>query len=143
MSASAFAWPKRCDIHNKEFEMPPERPTIPDLPRHCGSWVIVQNGKAIQETYHRRTAQRFADNGYEVLTTLQWLDRVNRTGETLSHTQVKALERLVQQGVSFHRANDPTMIALSTRGYVVRKDHRWRITPAGQEMIALYVGDGK
>lgn len=53
---------------------------IPDLEPHSGSWVIVSRatGRAVLETFERRTAEAINANRYEVLTALQWLHRVNR-----------------------------------------------------------------
>jgi hypothetical protein len=55
--------------------------TIPPLPRHCGSWIIVNRatGVAICETYDRRLILEWAedDQTIEVLTSLEYLQRVN------------------------------------------------------------------
>lgn len=50
---------------------------IPELENHCGSWMIVRDGKAIRETFVREFAEFAADDGFEVLTAAQWLARVN------------------------------------------------------------------
>lgn len=53
---------------------------VPQLERHCGSWVIVSraDGKAVFETFNRKTAERVDQERYEVLTAQQWLGRLNR-----------------------------------------------------------------
>lgn len=54
--------------------------TVPDLPRHCASWVVVapRTGRAVAETFSRANAERFAALGYDVLSAFDWLGRVNR-----------------------------------------------------------------
>ena len=53
--------------------------TIPRLEHGCGSWVAVSRatGKAVMETFERRTAEAVNQDRYEVLTAGQWLRRVN------------------------------------------------------------------
>lgn len=53
---------------------------IPNLEPHCGSWMIVNRatGNVIFETFERSTAERVNQEHYEVLTALQWLNRINR-----------------------------------------------------------------
>lgn len=50
---------------------------IPELEHHCGSWVIVNRhtGKAVMETFNRKTAEAINQTKYEVLTALQYLAR--------------------------------------------------------------------
>ena len=70
--------------------------TIPPLPHGCGSWVIVNSravavtatfdgknkrsippGGCIAETFDRATAEACAARDFEVVTTLEWLQRIN------------------------------------------------------------------
>lgn len=55
---------------------------VPDLEPHCGSWVIVhrETGEAVMETFNRSTAEKVNQSAFEVVTALQWLDRVNKAG---------------------------------------------------------------
>jgi predicted alpha/beta hydrolase len=50
---------------------------IPELEDRCGSWVVVRDGKAVRETFVREFAEIAQGEGYEVLTAMQWLGRVN------------------------------------------------------------------
>ena len=52
---------------------------VPDLPRHCGSWIIVRRdtGGAVLETFRREVAERVNAASYEVLTALDYLQRLN------------------------------------------------------------------
>lgn len=51
---------------------------VPNLERHCGSWVIVNAlGKAVAEVYERRNAEKADAAGYEVVSAATWLARVN------------------------------------------------------------------
>ena len=52
---------------------------VPELERHCGSWVIVcrKDGQAIMETFDRSIAEAVRPDRYEVLTAYQWLCRLN------------------------------------------------------------------
>jgi hypothetical protein len=52
--------------------------SIPELPRHCGSWIIRRDGKAIAEVFNRRNAEKAAKAGYEVVTALDHLVSLNR-----------------------------------------------------------------
>ena len=57
--------------------------TAPALPKHCGSWVIVQAGTntPIRETFDKRVADHVARcmaDRFEVLTEADWLARLNR-----------------------------------------------------------------
>ncbi len=52
----------------------------PDLEPHCGSWIIVDAGEPVVETWSRDYADRIAGRempGVEVLTAAQWLGRLN------------------------------------------------------------------
>lgn len=53
--------------------------TIPELERHCNSWVAVsrETGKPVYETTRRSIAEKINQEKYEVLTALQWLVRFN------------------------------------------------------------------
>ncbi len=53
---------------------------VPPLPRHCGSWVIVNRatGESVLETFSRAVAERVNQDSYEVMTAAEWLGRVNR-----------------------------------------------------------------
>lgn len=52
---------------------------IPELEHHCGSWIIVdrQTGKAVLETFNRKTAEAVNQDKYKVLTALQYLTSLN------------------------------------------------------------------
>ncbi len=52
---------------------------VPDLPHNCNSWIAVDRvtGEAFHETWERDLAERLAARGYEVVTALAWLQRVN------------------------------------------------------------------
>ncbi len=52
---------------------------VPDLPHNCNSWIVVDRvtGDAFHETWDRDHADRLAARGYEVVTALTWLQRVN------------------------------------------------------------------
>lgn len=61
--------------------------TVPPLPRHCGSWVIVRRdtGQGVLETFSRAVAERVNAASYEVLTTADYLGALNariRAGDT-------------------------------------------------------------
>lgn len=53
---------------------------VPDLPRHCGSWIIVRRdtGGAVFETFRRSVAERVNPESYVVLTAADYLGRLNR-----------------------------------------------------------------
>lgn len=55
--------------------------TVPNLEPYCGSWIAVSRatGKAVFETYSRKTAEKINQEKYEVLTAYQWLVRFNQT----------------------------------------------------------------
>ena len=50
----------------------------PDLEPHCGSWIVVHDGRALCELFERENADRAAQLGLEVVTAAEWLARVNR-----------------------------------------------------------------
>lgn len=52
---------------------------VPDLEPHCGSWVIVtrDTGAPVFETYSRAVCERVNAASYEVLTALDYLQRLN------------------------------------------------------------------
>ena len=54
--------------------------TIPELEHHCGSWIVVSRvtGKPVLETFSKAVAEAVNQEGYEVLTALQWLCRFNQ-----------------------------------------------------------------
>jgi hypothetical protein len=57
-------------------------PHIPELERHCGSWVVTdrQTGKVIGEFYRRRTVElcaEFCPNSLLIETAAQYLGRIN------------------------------------------------------------------
>lgn len=56
-----------------------ERAQVPELERHCGSWVVVSRvtGLPVLETFERSTAEAVDQRAYEVLTAAQWLGRFN------------------------------------------------------------------
>jgi hypothetical protein len=53
---------------------------IPNLPRGCGSWVVVskETGEAVLETYSKKVAQAVNQSSYDVVTALEWLYRINQ-----------------------------------------------------------------
>jgi hypothetical protein len=53
---------------------------VPDLPPGCGSWVVVRRatGEAVLETFSRQLAERVNLDAYQVLTALDWLERLNQ-----------------------------------------------------------------
>ena len=53
--------------------------TIPGLEHGSASWVAVSRatGRAVMETFCRRTAEAINQDRYEVLTVGQWLARFN------------------------------------------------------------------
>lgn len=52
---------------------------VPELPPHCGSWVIVRRdtGAAVLETYRRSVAERVNEASYQVLTCAAYLGGLN------------------------------------------------------------------
>lgn len=55
--------------------------TLPALEPHCGSWIILRDGRALGETFDRHTAQQCLDYGYSIETAAQYLARINREGK--------------------------------------------------------------
>lgn len=53
---------------------------IPELERHCGSWVAARDGRAVCETFSRHNAQALANRGFQVVTAAQWLGQINAQG---------------------------------------------------------------
>lgn len=53
---------------------------VPDLEPHCGSWIVVDRttGEPVFETFSRSVAESVNGAAYEVLTTAQWLGRINQ-----------------------------------------------------------------
>ena len=53
---------------------------IPPLEHNCNSWVAVsrKTGLPVLETFSASVAGKVNHSAYEVLTTLQWLQRFNR-----------------------------------------------------------------
>ena len=53
---------------------------IPHLEHNCTSWVAVsrETGLPVFETFSASIAGKVNQSAYEVLTTLQWLQRFNR-----------------------------------------------------------------
>ena len=51
---------------------------VPDLPRHCGSWVIIRRdtGAGVLETASRTVCERVNAASYEVLTAADYLGRL-------------------------------------------------------------------
>jgi hypothetical protein len=78
---------------------------VPDLERHCGSWVIVRRatGESVFETFSRATAQAVNQRNYEVITALQWLVRLN----TALRTSFPA-EYLRNAVVKHHEVSSPS-----------------------------------
>ena len=52
---------------------------IPELEPRCGSWIVVDRdtGRAVLETFSRRTAEAVNQQRYRVVTALQWLQSLN------------------------------------------------------------------
>ena len=52
---------------------------VPDLPKHCGSWIVSCNatGTAVLETYDRRVAEAINTDKYTVHTAAAWLASLN------------------------------------------------------------------
>lgn len=52
----------------------------PKLENNCGSWVIIKRstGKAVLETFSKKIADAINTKKYEVLTTLDYLVRLNQ-----------------------------------------------------------------
>ena len=55
-----------------------DKMNIPELEHHCGSWIVVDRltGKAVLETFERKTGRAINQERYEVLTALQYLSRI-------------------------------------------------------------------
>lgn len=72
-----------------------DRETVPQLERHCGSWIVVKDGKPLFETFDRSDALGAAQLGYEVLTAAQWLGRLNQTlaGSPYLNRPLRSLEQ--------------------------------------------------
>ena len=54
--------------------------SIPELCDRCNSWVIVDDGRPVIETWDRTYAQSIADRampGVVIYTALQWLQHFN------------------------------------------------------------------
>jgi hypothetical protein len=56
-----------------------ETMSIPELEPRCGSWIVLNAGKPMIETFERNTADQCALMGFEVVTALQWLQRFNKS----------------------------------------------------------------
>ncbi len=57
---------------------------VPDLPPRCGSWVVVSkaSGQAVGEFFDRgNVAYLWPEAGYEIVTVLDWLQRLNSERE--------------------------------------------------------------
>jgi hypothetical protein len=52
---------------------------IPELPAHCGSWIIVHKGtkEAVVELFNRASVERINFNDYEALPASEYLARYN------------------------------------------------------------------
>jgi hypothetical protein len=53
---------------------------VPELEQHCGSWIVVDRstGESVMETFSHKVAEAINQDKYEVVTTLQWLTRLNQ-----------------------------------------------------------------
>lgn len=51
---------------------------LPELERHCGSWVASASRGRRVEVFERADAQKLLDLGWTVETTAQYLARLNR-----------------------------------------------------------------
>lgn len=53
---------------------------VPDLPPRCNSWVIVRKatGTAVAEVFNHFNACGWPADRFEVVSALEWLQRVNR-----------------------------------------------------------------
>lgn len=62
---------------------------IPDLPPHCGSWIIVRRGtlESVAEFFDRRPVERVNFDRYEALTAADYLGRKN--------AQIRSEERIL------------------------------------------------
>jgi len=50
--------------------------SVPELPHHCNSWIVVDEGVPVMETWDRAFVERLAANakpGVEIHTALGWL----------------------------------------------------------------------
>jgi len=54
-------------------------PNIPELPAHCGSWIIVHKGtkEAVVELFNRASVERINFDAYEALPASEYLARYN------------------------------------------------------------------
>lgn len=53
---------------------------VPELERHCGSWIIVnrETGGAVCELYDRARVETVNQDRFEVLTAAEYLGRLNK-----------------------------------------------------------------
>lgn len=51
---------------------------IPELERHCGSWIACKRGGQPVEVWTAEDAEALYDGGYAVFTAAQWLGRLNQ-----------------------------------------------------------------
>lgn len=56
---------------------------VPDLEPNCGSWIVVdrRTGRAVLETFERRTAEAINQEHYRVVTALAWLQSLREAAE--------------------------------------------------------------
>lgn len=54
-------------------------PDIPELERHCGSWIIIERGTGLVlcETFERAWLDSVDQSLFEILTTAAYLGRLN------------------------------------------------------------------
>ena len=53
---------------------------VPELPERCNSWIVVDNGEAVLETWSRDLVERIASRnmaGVEIYSALAWLQGLN------------------------------------------------------------------
>ena len=54
--------------------------SVPELPHHCNSWIVVDEGVPVMETWDRAFVERLAANataGVEIYTAAAWLVQFN------------------------------------------------------------------
>ncbi len=57
---------------------------VPELPPHCNSWIVSDEGVAVMETWDRAFVERLAANaapGVEIWTAANWLAQLNYNKE--------------------------------------------------------------
>ncbi len=93
------------------------------------SWIIVdrKTGKAVLETFNKKTADAVNTKRYEVLPVLQWLQRIN--GKTIMKNPTKRKPRT------------PAQRAATSRMVAANKSRRGKVTAA--QIRAAHGGSAK